>query len=602
MGNSSTETPTAVELLRKIQKLEQDHALLKHQIISRLNNNSLSHAMETHYFNIIQSMGRTVYMFDLNNRIMFWNKMAETLYGYTPAEALGKTAPDIIISPRYAELASLIIQRAAKGETWSGQFPVRTKYGEKFAVITTLAPCCDHNGTIFGVTCVCADARLFRPSGCVTPPQRLDPHHPLQTPIISKIFNLANKVTSKMKTGEINTDHHSEFSPASSMLEQLTGKPTTDSNENTPGLHKVLSLKAEAWMSKKGISCPWKSNENRDTSDIRTSRFGWPWLHNDQEQESSSSNTKEAPGSLSCGTSSSWSTNGDSINKTDIHIENLDVEISWDDLIIGEEVGQGLRGTVYHALLYGSDVAVKIFTKQEYSDDVILSFRKEVCLMKRLRHPNILLFMGAVISPQYLCIVTELLPRGSLFKLLQRSTTQLDWRRRIYMAMDIARGMIYLHNCQPPIIHRNLKSSNLLVDKNWTLKVGDFGLSRIKHETYLKTNTRTGMPQWMAPEVLRNEQVDEKSDVYSYGVVLWEITTGKIPWENLNSMQVIGAVGFMDKRLEIPNDVDPQWGSLIESCWSREPESRPTFKEILSKLKDLQKKYSRAPAVCKKGS
>ncbi|KAI3684021.1 hypothetical protein L1987_84543 [Smallanthus sonchifolius] len=73
----------------------------------------------------------------------------------------------------------------------------------------------------------------------------------------------------------------------------------------------------------------------------------------------------------------------------------------------------------------------------------------------------------------------------------------------------------------------------------------------------------------MAPEVLRNEQVDEKSDAYSYGVVLWEITTGKIPWENLNSMQVIGAVGFMNQRLEIPNDVDPEWASLIESCWSR---------------------------------
>ncbi|KAL3738871.1 hypothetical protein ACJRO7_020274 [Eucalyptus globulus] len=73
----------------------------------------------------------------------------------------------------------------------------------------------------------------------------------------------------------------------------------------------------------------------------------------------------------------------------------------------------------------------------------------------------------------------------------------------------------------------------------------------------------------MAPEVLRNEASDEKSDVYSYGVVLWEIATQKIPWDNLNAAQVIGAVGFMNQRLDIPHDVDPQWASIIESCWHR---------------------------------
>ncbi|GKD33795.1 dual specificity protein kinase splA-like protein [Tanacetum coccineum] len=181
---------------------------------------------------------------------------------------------------------------------------------------------------------------------------------------------------------------------------------------------------------------------------------------------------------------------------------------------------------------------------------------------------------------------------GSLFRILQRNTTRLDWRRRLYMAMDIARGMNYLHHCTPPIVHSDLKSSNLLVDKNWTVKVDDFGLSRIKHETYLKTKAGNGTPQWMAPEVLRNEHADEKCDVYSYGVVLWELTTEKVPWDGLNQMQVIGAVGFMNRRLEIPKDVDPLWASLIKNCWCSEPQSGPTFQEIVCRLKELQKKFA----------
>ncbi|KAL8540021.1 hypothetical protein ACS0TY_001568 [Phlomoides rotata] len=235
--------------------------------------------------------------------------------------------------------------------------------------------------------------------------------------------------------------------------------------------------------------------------------------------------------------SSFGSASSSALNKVDVDTDNLDFEILWEDLTIGEQIGQGSCGTVYHGLWYGSDIAVKVFSRQEYSDDLISAFRQEVSLMKSLRHPNILLFMGAVTSPQRLCIVTEFLPRGSLFRLLQRNATKLERRRRIHMALDIARGMNYLHRYNPPIIHRDLKSSNLLVDKNWTVKVGDFGMSRLKHETYLTTKTGKGTPQWMAPEVLRNEPSDEKSDVYSFSVILWELVTHKIPWDNLNSMQ-----------------------------------------------------------------
>ncbi|XP_071698882.1 uncharacterized protein [Rutidosis leptorrhynchoides] len=581
--------------------------------------------------------------------------MAENLYGYTATEALGRMPNELIIEPHDFPLADAILQRTLKGEIWSGQIPIRNKTGERFDIIATNTPFRDENGTLVGVICVSSDTRPYlemKPVGNISAPRRiasaklgLDPQQPLQTAIASKISNLAtkvsNKVKSKMKTGENFTDHdESHYSendvntpdqkedgyssgastPRGDIFQSpFTVKPSTDSgdeNENKPAIHKILSSKAEAWMGRKGITWPWKGNEREvGSSDSKTGRLGLHWpVHNDQEdgsgQQSSSSKVESQPWensnrneglgswSSSCNVnstssaSSCGSTNSSAVNKVDMDTDSLDYEILWEDLTIGEQIGQGSCGTVYHALWYGSDVAVKVFSRQEYSDDVILSFRQEVSLMKRLRHPNILLFMGAVTSPQRLCIVTEFLPRGSLFRLLQRNTTKLDWRRRIHMAMDIARGMNYLHHCHPPIIHRDLKSSNLLVDKNWNVKVGDFGLSRIKHETYLTTKTGKGTPQWMAPEVLRNEQADEKSDIYSFGVVLWELTTEKIPWDSLNSMQVIGAVGFMNQRLDIPKDVDPQWASLIESCWCSEPQSRPTFQEILETLKDLQKKFT----------
>ncbi|OVA19431.1 Protein kinase domain [Macleaya cordata] len=129
-----------------------------------------------------------------------------------------------------------------------------------------------------------------------------------------------------------------------------------------------------------------------------------------------------------------------------------------------------------------------------------------------------------------------LLPRGSFFKTLHKNSQSLDIRRRLKMALDVVRGRNYLHHRNPPIVHRHrdLKSTNLLLDRNWTVKVGDFGLSKWKHATFVTANSGRGTPQWMAPEVLRNEPSNEKSDVFSFVVILWELMTESIPWTNLN--------------------------------------------------------------------
>lgn len=268
-----------------------------------------------------------------------------------------------------------------------------------------------------------------------------------------------------------------------------------------------------------------------------------------------------------------------------------DLDIPWSDLVLKEKIGSGSFGTVHRADWNGSDVAVKILMEQDFHAERFKEFLREVAIMRRLRHPNIVLFMGAVTQPPNLSIVTEYLSRGSLYRLLHKSGAKesLDERRRLTMAYDVAKGMNYLHRRNPPIVHRDLKSPNLLVDKKYTVKVCDFGLSRLKANTFLSSKSAAGTPEWMAPEVLRDEPSNEKSDLYSFGVILWELATLQQPWGNLNPAQVVAAVGFKCKRLEIPRHVNPQVASIIEACWANEPWKRPSFASIMESLRPLIK-------------
>ncbi|KAM3227476.1 hypothetical protein ACQJBY_059325 [Aegilops geniculata] len=146
-------------------------------------------------------------------------------------------------------------------------------------------------------------------------------------------------------------------------------------------------------------------------------------------------------------------------------------EISWEDLHIGERIGLGSYGEVYHADWNGTEVAVKKFLDQDLSGVALEQFKCEVRIMSRLRHPNVVLFLGYVTQPPNLSILTEYLPRGSLYRLLHRPNSKVDETRRLKMAFDVAKGMNYLHTSHPTIVHRDLKSPNLLVDKNWVVKV-----------------------------------------------------------------------------------------------------------------------------------
>ncbi|XP_062219189.1 serine/threonine-protein kinase CTR1-like isoform X2 [Phragmites australis] len=204
---------------------------------------------------------------------------------------------------------------------------------------------------------------------------------------------------------------------------------------------------------------------------------------------------------------------------SDISLDIEDLIIPWIELVLKEKIGAGSFGTVHRADWNGSDVAVKILMEQDFHPEHLKEFLREVAIMKSLRHPNIVLLMGAVTQPPNLSIVTEYLSRGSLYSLLHRhgASENLDEWWRLSMAFDVAKGMNYLHKRNPPIVHRDLKSPNLLVDKKYTVKVCDFGLSRLKANTFLSSKSAAGTVSGAVQEgaeALPDSSVDE-SDVSS---------------------------------------------------------------------------------------
>lgn len=220
--------------------------------------------------------------------------------------------------------------------------------------------------------------------------------------------------------------------------------------------------------------------------------------------------------------------------------------------------------------------------KTRTDKDLIYSLLKEAKLLSELQHANILLFIGVVNEQDNLCMVTEFMSKGSVFHILHSAPSNPDstklrssWSLKLKMMTDTAHGMNFLHTCDPVIIHRDLKTHNLLVNNDWVTKISDFGVSRIKEMT--ATMTTIGTPQWMAPEILQEEKYSEKADVFSYGVCVWEIVTGEPPFGGTHPLRVITMVVHEHYRLPIPTDCPQPLAQLLTMCWNEDPKQRPRF-------------------------
>jgi serine/threonine protein kinase len=259
--------------------------------------------------------------------------------------------------------------------------------------------------------------------------------------------------------------------------------------------------------------------------------------------------------------------------------------IDYGEIQLGKQVGMGSYGVVHRGQWKGVEVAVKRFIKQKLDERRMLEFRAEIAFLSELHHPNVVLFIGACIKSPNLCIVTEFVKQGSLKDiLLASSSIKLAWTRKLDLLRSAAQGINYLHSMQPMIVHRDLKPSNLLVDENWNVKVADFGFARIKEEN--ATMTRCGTPCWTAPEVIRGEKYDEKADVYSFGIIMWEVLTRKQPFAGRNFMGVSLDV-LEGKRPQVPNDCAEGFKKLMKKCWHASAAKRPTMEDVLSQLDDI---------------
>lgn len=225
-------------------------------------------------------------------------------------------------------------------------------------------------------------------------------------------------------------------------------------------------------------------------------------------------------------------------------------------------------------------------------------FLQEVALLMSLRHPHVLFYVGACVAPQYpLCIVSELIDGHSLYSLLHaKGSRRLTLAQKLSLTQDIARGMLYLHSRTPVVLHRDLKSANILVERlqNEQLKatIIDFGLSKLSSTEVSRSNANglCGSLVTMAPEIMARECYRPGSDVYSFGIIAWEIFTSRVPFKNLNPAQVIMMVTSQKRRPPfrksdaVPEDIK----ALIEKCWEHDIKKRPDFMLVVHELNRLK--------------
>ncbi|PRP78865.1 hypothetical protein PROFUN_01038 [Planoprotostelium fungivorum] len=247
------------------------------------------------------------------------------------------------------------------------------------------------------------------------------------------------------------------------------------------------------------------------------------------------------------------------------------------------QIGQGAFGVVFSAKWRELHVAMKQLKNIHASEKELKEFVAEVEILQQLRpHPNVILFIGMCLPPDPISIVTEYCECGSMYSYLRTYNCDLDLKYSF--VTGIARGMLHLH--KENIIHRDLAVRNILLTGSLIPKVSDFGLSRTNTEQdgAAQTQTDVGPIKWMSPEAILNREYSRKSDVWSFGVVVWEILTVSEPFPGINPVEAAIMIIQQGVRPEMPQDTPEDLYSIMNNCWAFDPAYRPDFSQIIQTL------------------
>ncbi|XP_021689379.2 serine/threonine-protein kinase STY13 [Hevea brasiliensis] len=283
-------------------------------------------------------------------------------------------------------------------------------------------------------------------------------------------------------------------------------------------------------------------------------------------------------------------------------------EIDPHKLTIKNFIARGSFASVHRGDYDGRDVAVKVFdwgedqkTKAQISS-LRIAFRQEVSVWHNLTHPNVSQFIGAVLGTSEIkfqnhsgqigmpvnlcCLVTDYQPGGTLKSyLVKNRKRKLPFEKFMQLSLDLARGLSYLHSKN--IVHRDVKTENLLLDKNQALKITDFGVARLEALNPNEMTGYTGSLGYMAPEVFDNKPYNRKCDVYSFGICLWEMYCCDMLYPNLSFYELTSAVVYRNLRPEIPKCCPSSLEKLMKRCWDADPNKRPEMEEVVSTLEAI---------------
>merc|ERR1712066_85157 len=259
-----------------------------------------------------------------------------------------------------------------------------------------------------------------------------------------------------------------------------------------------------------------------------------------------------------------------------------------------EHLGSGEFGQVFRGYFKGMEVAVK----QLYWDNTILpdmiikDLTREIDSFRHLRHKRLVCFVGACLEIPNLCLVTEYMPGGSLHHLLHVRKLRLPLLHCINMCLQLIDGVMYLHSQSPVVVHRDLKSLNVVLDLNLNIKLCDFGLTESMDRAHITKKNNGGSPRYMAPELFDcKSKITEKVDIWSMGCIFTEIFGGPLPYDGINTLADLTREVLVHRRMPvIPQHLHESVQSVIRSCYNFDSRLRPSARQVFDQLKDAKKR------------